>query len=166
MGGEAVRLPEDRIRHLEMIQSVITRMASSSAMTKNLCMIICAGALAFAAQNQNPEVTVYAAVLTAFFWFLDAKYLQQEKWFRDIYNREKDKPITQPADFVITPNPAIMGATTVAYGFKSWSTRAFYPPLIMFLLVVTIVVWYQPPSTSAGGSKNGASVFLQLPLPA
>lgn len=77
-------LPDNRIRHLDFLQAAITRMAGAAASIKNLCLVVIAGALAFIAASKEPNVALYAAGLTAVFWFLDARYLQQEKWFRDM----------------------------------------------------------------------------------
>ncbi len=72
------------------------------------------------------------------FWGLDARYLQQEKWFRDMFDRERGGDPAQPASFVMTPDDATRAKTNILYGFKSWSTVWLYGPLIVFLLVL----WY------------------------
>ena len=92
----------ERIQHLGMIQGVVTRMAAASTSMKNLCLILVAAALAFVATTKNPTIPLYIILLVVVFWVLDANYLKQEKWFRDIYDRERIKPQSERPDFIIT----------------------------------------------------------------
>jgi len=130
------RLADDRIRHLELLQAAISRMASASATMKNLCLIVVAGALAFLATSKEPAVALFAAILATAFWFLDARYLQQEKWFRDMYDAERVEHANEPASFRMTPDASVRAATRLSYGIKSWSTWGLYGPLVFFLLVL------------------------------
>jgi hypothetical protein len=142
-------LDVDRIQHLQMLQGAISRMAGASAAIKNLCLIVLAGALAFIATTKNPALAVLTAVLTVVFWFLDARYLQQEKWFRAMYDAELARDDKEVATFVMTPSKEIRAATGLRYGLKSWSTRGLYIPLIVFLLVVALVVMLAAPAVSS-----------------
>ncbi len=144
------RLANDRVRHLELLQGAIARMAGAAAAIKKLCLIVVAGALAFIATAGQPALAFYAAVLTVVFWFLDARYLQQEKWFRDMYDAQRALDPGERASFVMTPDKKTRAATGIAYGLLSWSTRGLYGPLIVFLLVV----WFLVP-VPAGGSPSG-----------
>jgi len=144
------QLTDDRIRHLELLQGAIARMAGASAGIKNLCLVVIAGALAFIATSKEPALAFYAATLTAVFWFLDARYLQQEKWFRDMYDAQRVLDPSERASFVMTPDQATRSATGIGYGLLSWSTRGLYGPLIVFLLVV----WFLVP-IPAGGCPSG-----------
>ena len=98
---------EKRVKHLEMIQAVITRMASSSALMKNYALGTFTMGAGLSRFLQAPEIMLASAGLVVSFWFMDSKYLQQEKWFRDIYNAERKKPDTEPVNFAITPTPEI-----------------------------------------------------------
>lgn len=148
MNGQ--QFTDDRIRHLEFLQGVIARMAGASASIKNLCLVIVAGALAFIATAQQPTLALYAAALTVVFWFLDARYLQQERWFRDMYDAQRALDPSEKASFEMTPDQATRSATGIRYGLKSWSTCGLYIPVIVFLLIV----WYLVP-VSTGGCSNG-----------
>lgn len=143
-------LCDDRIRHLEMLQAAIARMAGAAAAIKNLSLIIGAGALAFLATSKEPTLALFAALLTVAFWFLDARYLQQEKWFRDMFDKERGLDPTEPASFVMTPSKEIRNATGIGYGLCSWSTWGLYLPVIVFLLIL----WFVLPAAS-GGCPSG-----------
>lgn len=146
--SEALR--DDRIRHLEMLQAAIARMAGAAAAIKNLALIIVAGALAFLATSEEATLALFAALLSVAFWLLDARYLQQEKWFRDMYDRERGVGPSEPASFVMTPSQEIRGATGIGYGLRSWSTWGLYAPVIVFLLILWLVL-----PAAGGGCSSG-----------
>jgi len=144
-------LGDDRIRHLEMLQGAISRMAGASAAIKNLSLVIAAGALAFLASSQRPEIPAFAAVLTLAFWFLDARYLQQEKWFRDMFDQERERDPAEAASFVMTPSKEIRDKTSISYGLKSWSTWVLYGAVVLFLVALWLILPGPEPVTTCGG---------------
>ena len=82
----------EKIKHLEFIQSCVDRMGRNSFNIKGWTVTITAALLAlFAAsigENSSGNAWfLFAGVAPAsLFWFLDAYYLQQERKFRGIYN--------------------------------------------------------------------------------
>lgn len=81
-----VPMNENKIKHLEFIQAIITRMNSNSFQIKNWAITIIAAFLALYVSGSSPEYILAAIVPTLVFWFLDAYYLQQERMFRRLYN--------------------------------------------------------------------------------
>jgi hypothetical protein len=79
-------MDENKIKHLEFIQNIITRMNSNSFQLKGLVITIVSALLAVYASNKNQEFILIAIVPSVLFWFLDAYYLQQERKFRGLYN--------------------------------------------------------------------------------
>ena len=78
--------PEARIKHLELIQSIITRMNSNSFQIKGWAITIVSALLAlYAGKDENTTFILVAIAPTLLFWFLDAYYLQQERKFRGLY---------------------------------------------------------------------------------
>jgi len=77
---------ENKLKHLEFIQNVITRMNTNSFQIKGLGITIVAALLAVYASNQKINFIFIAILPTIIFWFLDAYYLQQERKFRGLYN--------------------------------------------------------------------------------
>lgn len=88
---------EDTIKHLEMIQGIITRLAHNSFLFKGWSITILAALLIFAGRN---EIQFNCLVLVAFlipifsFWSLDAYYLWQERRFRKLYDKVRKKTMT------------------------------------------------------------------------
>ena len=79
---------EHEIKHLEFIQSAITRMGANSFQMKGWAVTIFSAFLAlFAASEEKQIAYLFVAVFPLLlFWFLDAYYLQLERKFRGIYD--------------------------------------------------------------------------------
>lgn len=79
-------MEDKKIKHLEMIQSIITRMNQNSFMLKGWMITIVSALLAIYADKGNTTYIFVALVPILIFWFFDAYYLQQERKFRGLYN--------------------------------------------------------------------------------
>lgn len=77
---------ENKIKHLEFIQTTITRMNQNSFQIKGWMITIVSALLALYANSGNAVYIFIAIVPAVVFWFLDAYYLQQERRFRGVYN--------------------------------------------------------------------------------
>lgn len=77
---------EDQRLHLQMVQDVITRMASNSFAMKGWMTAIVAAFIALYVDKGNPWLLIAPILPTVVFWCLDAKYLQLERKFRGLYN--------------------------------------------------------------------------------
>ena len=78
----------DKSAHLEMIQSVISRMSSNSFSVKTWSIGLVAALLALAGQPSTTPSPVLFRVATAaalLFALLDTAYLRQERLFRHLY---------------------------------------------------------------------------------
>lgn len=77
---------QEKIKHLEFIQNIITSMNRNSFQIKTFTVTIVTALLAvFASTNQ--EIFICISIFTILlFWFLDSYYLQQERKFRGVYN--------------------------------------------------------------------------------
>lgn len=79
-------MTDQQIKHLEFIQSVVTRMNSNSFQIKGWTITIVSALLALYASSLTVTYIFVAIAPTILFWFLDAYYLQQERKFRGVYN--------------------------------------------------------------------------------
>lgn len=77
---------ENKIKHLEFIQSTITRMNQNSFQIKGWMITLVSALLALYASSERVVYIIIAIVPAVVFWFLDAYYLQQERRFRGVYN--------------------------------------------------------------------------------
>lgn len=79
-------MEDSKIKHLEMIQNIITRMNSNSFQVKEWVITIVSALIALYANSNNTSYIFVGLVPTVLFWYLDAYYLQQERKFRGLYN--------------------------------------------------------------------------------
>ena len=77
---------ENKVAHLEMIQRVITRMASNSFLIKRWSVTLVAALFALTAVNMNVLFTCLAFFPIFMFWALDAYFLRQDRLFRKLYD--------------------------------------------------------------------------------
>lgn len=80
---------ESKIKYLEFIQHIITRMNTNSFQIKGMSVTITAALLALTASDFN---ILYISIIyfTLFvFWGLDTYYLSQEKGYRELYNKAR-----------------------------------------------------------------------------
>lgn len=91
---------EHTIKHLELIQAVITRLAQNSFAYKGWSVVIVSAIFALAAKEISPRYLLIALIPTLAFWGLDAYYLRQERLFRKHYDAVR---MTVHADLVRNP---------------------------------------------------------------
>jgi len=125
---------EDKVKHLEMIQGVISRMAGNSFLLKGWAVLLVSALFALAAKDTQ-ILFIFLAYFPAFtFWILDGYYLRQERLFRALY--DKVRAMSEPdIDFS-------MDTSTVSAGVDSWAGVMFSSTLVIFhgTIVVSIVM--------------------------
>ena len=130
---------ESQIRHLEMIQGVINRMAGNSFALKALSGTITAAVIAYAGATKDPAPWFVAAgILPAvIFWVMDARYLRLERLFRKLYDGVRDGEDHGPFDMnFMRYDKTVDGLIAVAF---SWSVGWFYLTLTIVLIVLAIM---------------------------
>jgi hypothetical protein len=73
--------------HLQMIQAVVTRLASQSTTVKGWCVTVTGALLSFGATSATPIVPLIAIYVVLAFAALDAYYLALERAYRALYHR-------------------------------------------------------------------------------
>jgi hypothetical protein len=135
-----------RVAHLNMLQGVVTRLATFSASAKNFCVTVVAALLGIAFQQHLPALLLGAAFVVLSFASLDIYYLAQERRFRDFYQIVVDRPLADAAQMDLSP-PKLSLPKYLA-GFRSFSTGGFYA----LLLIVGIALL---PIVHERGEKDG-----------
>ena len=116
----------NQIKHLEMIQRVISRMANNSLFFK-LSGVVCYLGFIWTHATLLIILPLFA------FWGLDAYFLKQERLFRKIYDSVRLKSDT---DFSMNPSKFIESWGKIVF---SKSILWFYLPLIFIGVVYSIV---------------------------
>ena len=128
--------------YLNILQGVITRMATNSANCKTWCITLVSAIVVIIADKAKPNYVWIALLPVILFFLLDAYYLGQERSFRAIYNSFIQRLNAGNANkndlFSLTP---IRGFNVVQMTFKAISSFAVYP-FYSTLIVLLILAHY------------------------
>lgn len=83
---------ENKLKHLEFIQNIITRMANNSFLLKGWNITILAALIGLNKDGLDGKIIFIGFILILVFWILDAYYLSQERIFRARYDEVRIKP--------------------------------------------------------------------------
>ena len=117
---------EEKMKHLDLIQSVITRMASNSFLLKGWSVTLASALFGLSAKDSEPRLALLALLPIVTFWGLDAYYLGYERQFRKLYSAAADAATT---DFKMTPE---------ALGFTGWLNAVFLPAVLWLYLPLAL----------------------------
>ena len=127
----------NKIKHIEMIQRVINRMANNSFLLKGWSVVLVSALFVLAAKDSNTNFILLAYFPALAFWILDGYFLQQESLFRKLYDQVramKDEDI----DFS-------MDTSVVKKEVKCWACVCFSRTLLIFhgvIIAAICVVMY------------------------
>jgi hypothetical protein len=119
------------IKHLEFIQSVITRLATDSFLMKGWALTVAGALFGFAAKGTDWKIALVGLMPVAAFWGLDAYFLRQERLYRILYDhvRRSDTDV----------EPFAMAASRYAPEVPSWEltliSRTLWPFYGLILLI-------------------------------
>ena len=77
---------DKKLKHLELIQGVVNRLASDSFRLKGWSVVLVAALFVLLAREDKVEATVVAILPVLVFWGLDGYFLWQERLFRALYD--------------------------------------------------------------------------------
>lgn len=129
--------------HLNILQSVIQRMASNSSSSKAWCISLVSAILVVVADKGKPQFVWIALMPSVLFLCLDAYYLALERGFRNAYNNFIEKLHNEnliASDlFVVAPQGGLW--RLFFQSLASFSVLPFYLVLIaMIYLAYTYVI--------------------------
>lgn len=146
--------PEDRRKHLDYIQAVVTRQSAASASAKGWLLPVITAVFGFALTQHVWLLALLGICLIVVFAYVDASYLRSEKEYRDLYNTvsRSERMVPQftldPTDAREPPPDDAPAETKWAAWrtkyipdrtvWKSWSIAPFY--LAMLLLGVGVAL--------------------------
>lgn len=134
---------ENKQKHLEFIQKVITRMASNLFFLRGwtITLIVALLALFINIKDTNSEYVIYfLLILILVFWILDSYFLSQERLFRDLYNQVR-KLKEENIDFSMNTNQfKKYKKNTLVYAMFSSTLLVFYLPLIGVALFIVYLI--------------------------
>lgn len=123
--------------HLQMLQSVINRMAANSASAKTWCITIVSAFIALVASTQQLNLVYFTLLPICLFYILDVYYLALEKSFRASYEQfVSDVHADKPLDNLYELRPCGKIWQYRKEAFYSFSTTGFY---VLFIAIVVIL---------------------------
>ena len=132
--------------HLQILQGIITRMASNSANGKTWCITIVAAILALAVDQGSTQMVILAGIPVLLFVLLDAYYLSLERHFVGEYRSAVQKinsgDFSEADAFVL--GEKLSDATTASNTFKaigSFSVWPFYSILAAAVFSIGWLLW-------------------------
>ena len=123
----------EQVKHLELVQANISRMHEAATSMKRFAVVGFALGGSMARYLKEPAILGFTVAAIVAFWVLDAKYLQAERSFRDLYDRTRAEVGGKVASFELTPK---IGGVVPTQGLKSWSTLLLYGPMLALLVVI------------------------------
>jgi hypothetical protein len=136
---------ENRVKHMEIIQAVIARLAGNSFLIKGWALTLTGAFLGFAVNRNDSGLAATALLPIVVFWFLDMYYLRTERLFRALYDRVRTDPAVEP--FFMAATDKTKFASDLPRGTASWwrtfwrlTLSLYYGPLIAATVLVVIIL--------------------------
>jgi hypothetical protein len=140
---------EKKMKHLELIQGVINRMAHCSFLLKGWSVILLSGLFALAAKEANPRFVYLAYLPVIAFWILDGYYLYQERLYHKLYDDVRSR---QPEDIDFSMNASCFKGEDKA----TWRESILSKSMLLFhgILIVTVIVVMLACIANKGGTNG------------
>lgn len=131
---------ENKRKHLELIQNIITRMASNSFMLKGWAVTLVAGIFALSSKDADKLYFLVAYIPIIVFWGLDAYYLLQERLYRSLYDKIRSTN-EQDIDFSLQASLNEFGSYKSCFSSCLFSKTElfFYLPLALVCTGIIII---------------------------
>ncbi|MBP3840544.1 MAG: hypothetical protein IK997_00290 [Bacilli bacterium] len=132
---------EKKISHLNMIQSIITRMGNNSFALKGWAVGIMIAVYAFAGKS-NVKAVIVTLMPLIVFWFIDTYYLMLERKYRCLYDDVRIKD-DKEIDFSMNPNDVKINLKDVKkYGFFNIFFSKSVLPFYLVCIATTLVIYF------------------------
>lgn len=130
---------EKKIKHLEFLQNVITRMNSNSFLIKGWTVTIVSALFALASKDANINYVLVSYIAIPIFWILDGFYISQERQYRDLYKEVATKAENE-IDFNMDASKFDKGDRTWLSGILSKTLMPFYGLSVGITLTIMFLI--------------------------
>jgi len=131
---------DEKMKHLEFIQNVITRMNSNSFLLKGWAVTLVSALFALAAKDANPLYAYISYIAIPMFWILDGFFLSQERQYRLLYEHVRIMQ-NQQIDFSMDARPFKNSWSSWPTSIWSATFRVFYLTLISITVLVMVIMF-------------------------
>ena len=130
---------EKKLKHLEFIQNVITRMNSNSFLIKGWTITLVSALFALAAKDSNLKFVMVSYIAIPVFWILDGFFIAVEKRYRELYNEVAGKDEAN-IDFKMDASKFNKDDATWLSGIFSKTLIPFYGISVATTLIVMLLI--------------------------
>jgi hypothetical protein len=128
---------EMKLKHLEFIQNIITRMNTNSFMIKGWSVTLVSALFALAADKANLQFVFVAYIPVLMFWALDGYFLSQERQYRGLYKKVAALNDEKQIDFNLNATEFNLDEKTWCGSVFSSTLNLFHGALLSVLLLIT-----------------------------
>ena len=133
---------ENKYKHMDYIQSAISRMASNAFYLKGWNITIIAAIVALSFKESDWRMYACALILNIVFWFLDAYYLTQEKLFRELYKKISLIKNDDAIDFSMDTSEFKQNVPAIpCIMIKNISTTPLYFSISVILIILIYITY-------------------------
>jgi hypothetical protein len=144
-----VNFDAPRMKHLELIQGVIARLANEAALVRGWALTISAAFFGFAAKSLNWRIAAVGMLPVIAFWWLNAYYLRAERQYRALYDRVRlGDPTLEP--FAMNARGEEVMADVPRTSVRVWlrlmwsqTLRVFYGMMFVVGLVLIVAGFFK-----------------------
>jgi hypothetical protein len=134
-------LTDSQIKHLELVQGVIGRLASNSFLMKGWALTVSGAFFGFSAKDLDWRIAAVGLMPLMVFWGLDGYFLSRERMFRALYDAvRKGDPNVEPfsMDYIQFKR---RGQVSNGWRASLWSRTVawFYVPVLFVGLALIVV---------------------------
>jgi len=130
---------EAKLKHLEFLQNVITRMNSNSFLIKGWTITLVAALFALASKDANVNYVLVSYIVIPIFWILDGFYISQERQYQDLYKEVASKAESD-IDFSMNASGYRKKDRTLIAGVFSKTLILFYGISVATTLIVIFLL--------------------------
>lgn len=132
---------DNKYKHMDYVQSSISRMASNSFYLKGWNVTIIAAIVALSFKESDWRIYTCALVLNIVFWFLDAYYLKQETLFRKLFEKISKISDDTQVDFTMNTDEFEKDVSAIICNmFANISITPLYLSITVVLLILIHIV--------------------------
>lgn len=130
-------------KEIDLIQAVVTRMASNSFLLKGWMITLIVAVLALTKDTLVTDDIQYLSIILFFplivFWYLDAFFLHKEKCYRELYKWVvKNRPSTNDFLYSLDYTRFENSVSSVLCVMFSWTLLPFYGLTGLVLVSITV----------------------------
>jgi hypothetical protein len=123
---------EAKLKYLEFIQNIITRMNTNSFIIKGWTVTLVSALFALAAKDINIKFAFISYLALPLFWLIDGFFLSQERLYRSLYEKVRSLD-NEAVDFNMKIKEFNLGKNT-------WCRSLFSTTLVIFYGLLMVII--------------------------